>query len=87
MLRVGAGRGGPRGLVDGVSTRRLDLLVEQLGLRGMSRDQVSRLCRGLDEQVRVFREPEGVYSYLWLKAEVERVRETRRRVRMALVLA
>jgi len=38
--------------VNGVSTRRVDRLVEQLGIAGMSKDQVSRLCRGLDEQVR-----------------------------------
>ena len=42
--------------VNGVSTRKVDRLVEQLGLRGMTKDQVSRLCRGLDEQVNVFRE-------------------------------
>jgi putative transposase len=42
--------------VNGISTRKVDRLVEQLGLRGMSKDQVSRLCRGLDEQVQVFRE-------------------------------
>jgi putative transposase len=43
----------------------------------MSKDQVSRLCRGLDTQVRVFRERplEGAYPYLWLDAKVERVRE------------
>jgi transposase-like protein len=42
--------------VNGVSTRRVDRLVEQLGLAGMSKDQVSRLCRGLDEQVSRLRE-------------------------------
>jgi transposase-like protein len=42
--------------VNGVSTRRVDRLVEQLGVAGMGKDQVSRLCRGLDEQVRIFRE-------------------------------
>jgi putative transposase len=42
--------------VNGVSTRKVDRLVEQLGLRGMTKDTVSRLCRGLDEQVTVFRE-------------------------------
>ena len=63
--------------VNGVSTRKVDRLVEQLGLQGMSKDQVSRLCRGLDEQVRIFRERplEGAYPYLWLDAKVERVRE------------
>ena len=63
--------------VNGVSTRRVDRLVEQLGIAGMSKDQVSRLCRGLDTQVRAFRERplEGRYPYLWLDAKVERVRE------------
>src|ERR1700683_1426761 len=37
--------------VNGVSTRKVDRLVEQMGLRGLSKDQVSRMCRGLDEQV------------------------------------
>jgi transposase-like protein len=41
--------------VNGVSTRKVDRLVEQMGVH-MSKDQVSRLCRGLDEQVQVFRE-------------------------------
>ena len=64
--------------VNGVSTRKVDRLVEQLGLHGMSKDQVSRLCRGLDEQVKLFRERPldgGEYPYLWLDAKVERVRE------------
>src|SRR5215212_7127156 len=75
--------------VNGVSTRKVDRLVEQLGLRGMSKDQVSRLCRGLDEQVRVFREREleGGYPYLWLDAKVERVREPGGVRQKALVLA
>ena len=43
----------------------------------MTKDQVSRLCRGLDEQVAIFRERplEGAYPYLWLDAKVEKVRE------------
>jgi len=51
--------------------------VTQLGLAGMSRSAVSRLCAGLDEQVRIFRERplEGSYPYLWLDAKVEKVRE------------
>src|SRR3954449_10668737 len=75
--------------VNGVSTRKVDRLVEQLGLRGMSKDQVSRLCRGLDEQVRIFREREleGAYPYLWLDAKVERVREPGGVRQKALVLA
>ena len=42
--------------VNGVSTRKVDRLVRAAGLAGMSKDQVSRLCRGLDEQVTAFRE-------------------------------
>ena len=63
--------------VNGVSTRKVDRLVEQLGVAGMSKDAVSRLCRGLDEQVRFFRERplEGAYPYLWLDGKIERVRE------------
>ena len=63
--------------VNGVSTRKVDRLVEQLGVAGMSKDQVSRLCRSLDEQVSAFRERplEGRHPYLWLDAKVERVRE------------
>src|SRR4051812_13411532 len=39
--------------VNGVSTRKVERLVEQLGIGGMSKSQVSRLCAGLDEQVRL----------------------------------
>jgi putative transposase len=75
--------------VNGVSTRRVDRLVEQLGIAGMSKDQVSRLCRGLDQQVQAFRERllEGRYAYLWLDAKVERVREPGGVRQKALVIA
>jgi putative transposase len=63
--------------INGVSTRKVDRLVEQLGIASMSKDQVSRLCRGLDEQVQCFRERplEGRYPYVWLDGKIERVRE------------
>ena len=75
--------------VNGVSTRKVDRLVEQMGLRGMSKDQVSRICRGLDEQVQAFRERplEGAYPYLWLDAKIERVREVGGVRQKCLVLA
>ena len=75
--------------VNGISTRKVDRLVEQLGLQGMTKDQVSRLCRGLDEQVTVFRERPlaGAYPYLWLDAKVERVREAGGVRHKALVIA
>jgi putative transposase len=75
--------------VNGVSTRKVDRLVSQLGLTGISRSTVSRLCSGLDEQVRLFRERplEGRYPYLWLDAKVERVRERGGVRHKALVIA
>src|SRR5215216_6295366 len=56
--------------VNGVSTRKVDRLVEQLGIHGMTKDRVSALCRGLDDQVAAFRQRplEGAHPYLWLDA-------------------
>jgi putative transposase len=75
--------------VNGVSTRKVDRLVEQMGLRGLSKDQVSRMCRGLDQQVEAFRRRPlaGDYPYLWLDAKVERVRERGGVRQKALVIA
>jgi putative transposase len=75
--------------VSGVSTRKVDRLVEALGLAGVSKDQVSRLCHGLDEQVQAFRERplESAYPYLWLDAKVEKVRAGGRVEHRALVVA
>ena len=75
--------------MNGVSTRKVDRLVEQMGLRGLSKDQVSRMCRGLDDQVQAFRgRPlEGAYPYLWLDAKIERVREPGGVRQKALVIA
>src|SRR3954465_2087841 len=64
--------------INGVSTRKVDRLVQQLGLGSMSKSAVSRLCARLDEQVSAFRERPldgGAYPYLWLDAKIERVRE------------
>ena len=74
--------------VAGVSTRKVDQVVESLGLR-ISKSEVSRICQGLDEQVGAFRNRplEGRYPYLWLDAKVEKVRDGGRVVRKALVLA
>ncbi len=74
--------------VAGVSTRKVDQVVESLGLR-VSKSEVSRICAGLDEQVEAFRNRplEGRYPYLWLDAKVEKVRDGGRVVRKALVLA
>jgi putative transposase len=74
--------------VNGVSTRKVDRVVEQLGVR-MTKDQVSRLCARLDEQVAAFRERplEGAYPYLWLDAKHEKVRDGAHVVSKALVIA
>jgi len=62
--------------VNGVSTRKVDRLVEQLGISGMTKDRVSGLCRGLDESVEAFRTRplEGDFPYLWLDAKHLKVR-------------
>src|SRR5215510_1157647 len=74
--------------VAGVSTRKVDQVVESLGLR-ISKSEVSRICQGLDEQVDAFRNRplEGRYPYLWLDAKVEKVRDGGRVVRKCLVIA
>ena len=75
--------------VNGVSTRKVDRLVEQLGIAGMTKDRVSAICRGLDERVAAFRERplEGAYPYLWLDAKYVKVRDHGRVVSKALVVA
>jgi transposase-like protein len=74
--------------VCGVSTRRVDQLVESLGLR-ISKSEVSRICQALDEHVEAFRTRplEGAYPYLFLDAKVEKVRAGGRVVNKALVIA
>jgi len=75
--------------VNGVSTRKVERLVAQLGVESMSRSTVSRLCQSLDEQVTFFRSRplEGRYPYLWLDAKAEKVREPGEVRSKALVVA
>jgi transposase-like protein len=75
--------------VQGVSTRKVDDLVRALGLDGISKSQVSRLCQTLDEEVERFRQRRlaGAYPYLWLDATFVKVREGGRVVGMAVVIA
>ncbi|WP_249012221.1 IS256 family transposase [Conexibacter sp. DBS9H8] len=75
--------------VNGVSTRKVDRLVEQLGVHGMTKDRVSAICRGLDERVEAFRNRplEGNYPYLWLDAKHVKVRDQGRVVSKAVVVA
>ncbi len=75
--------------VNGVSTRKVDRLVEHMGLQSLSKDQVSRMCAGLDEQVQAFRNRPltGRYPYVWLDAKIERVRDHGSVRQKALVVA
>jgi putative transposase len=75
--------------VNGVSTRKVDRLVEQLGIHAMSKDRVSALCRALDDQVAAFtqRPLEGAHPYLWLDAKVVKVRDRGHVYPKALVIA
>jgi putative transposase len=75
--------------VHGVSTRRVDDLVQALGMTGISKSQVSRLCQTLDAEVERFRNRrlEGPYPYIWLDATFPKGRQDGRVVSMALVIA
>ena len=75
--------------VHGVSTRAVDSLAEALGLKGISKDQVSRICKELDGQVTAFRtrQLDAEYPYLMLDATFEKVRENGRVISMAVLIA
>ncbi len=75
--------------VQGVSTRRVDALVQALGMEGISKSQVSRVCEGLDREVETFRTRrlEDVYPYVWLDATYIKVRIDGRVVPQAVVIA
>ena len=65
--------------VQGISTRSVDALVKALGMAGVSKSQVSRLCEEIDERVRTFLERpiEGDWPYLWIDATYVKVRRGR----------
>ena len=75
--------------VEGVSTRKVDDLLQAMGLTGIDKSQVSRICKGLDEVVHEFRNRplEGRYPYIWLDALYLKVRQNHRIVNLALVIA
>jgi len=75
--------------IHGVSTRKVDELVVSLGMKGISKSEVSRICRELDEVVIAFKERplEGQFPYVWLDATFPKVREGGRVRGMALVVA
>jgi transposase-like protein len=75
--------------IQGVSTRSVDELVQAMGLDGISKSQVSRLCEEIDERVKPFlgRPIEGDWPYVWLDATYLKVRRSGRIVSAAAVIA
>lgn len=75
--------------IGGVSTRRVDELVQAMGLGGISKSTVSKLCKDIDERVNEFlnRPLEGVWPYLWLDATYLKVRQGGRIVSVAAIIA
>jgi transposase-like protein len=76
--------------VRGVSTRRVDGLVKTLGIESLSKSQVSRMAGELDEMVTQFRNrplDAGPYTYVWMDALTQKVREGGRIINVAVVIA
>ena len=76
--------------VKGVSTRRVDALVQSMGIDGISKSLVSEMTKSLDEAVESFRSrplDQGPYRYLWLDALVIKCREAGRVVSGAALVA
>jgi putative transposase len=75
-------------VVQGVSTRKIEAVLEEFGIAGVSAGQVSQLCSSLDEKVRQCRErPLGESKYVWVDALYEKVRNDGRVESMAVVIA
>ncbi len=75
--------------IQGVSTRSVDDLVQAMGMSGISKSQVSRLCAEIDDKVKTFltRPLEGEWPYLWLDATYVKVRQAGRIVSVAVIIA
>lgn len=75
--------------VQGISTRSVDDLVKAMGMTGISKSQVSRLCEDIDERVKTFLERpiEGQWPYLWIDATYVKVREGGRIISVAVIIA
>ena len=75
--------------IQGVSTRSVDDLVQAMGMSGISKSQVSRLCGEIDGKIQGFLERplEGEWPYLWLDATYLKVREAGRIVSVAVTVA
>ena len=75
--------------INGVSTRRVEDLVQAMGMTGISKSQVSNLCKEIDERVASFLERplEGEWPYVWLDATYLKVRQGGRTVSVAAIIA
>lgn len=75
--------------IQGISTRSVDDLVKAMGMTGISKSQVSRLCEEIDGKVKAFldRPIEGDWPYLWLDATYVKVRQDGRIVSVAVTVA
>lgn len=75
--------------VHGVSTRKVEDLVKAMGVEGLSKSSVSRICQALDEEVEAFRTRplDKAFPYVWFDAKIEKVREGKRVVSNAVVIA
>ena len=75
--------------VQGISTRSVDELVKAMGMSGISKSQVSRLCSEIDDKIATFlnRPVEGEWPYLWLDATYVKVRQNGRIVSVAVIIA
>ena len=75
--------------IQGISTRSVDELVKAMGMSGISKSQVSRLCEEIDERVKAFLERpiEGDWPYLWIDATYVKVRQAGRIVSVAVIVA
>lgn len=75
--------------VQGISTRSVDDLVQAMGMNGISKSQVSRVCEEIDERVNAFlsRPIEGDWPYLWIDATYVKVRQAGRIVSVAVIVA
>jgi transposase-like protein len=75
--------------IQGISTRSVDDLVKAMGMSGISKSQVSRLCEDIDERVGAFlsRPLEGDWPYLWIDATYVKVRRNGRIVSVAVIIA
>jgi transposase-like protein len=75
--------------IQGISTRSVDDLVKAMGMSGISKSQVSRLCEEIDQRVKAFldRPIEGDWPYLWIDATYVKVRQDGRIVSVAVIVA